>query len=86
MEIAIPHVSSPGLLPQRSRPLPTIFKALISVKARNALVLSPHHDTMRCMKETVRVLQEGAAKEGLPPDSLGCNDQGHEGGHVSPPS
>jgi acetaldehyde dehydrogenase (acetylating) len=72
VEIATPRGVVAGITPSTNPTSTAIFKALISVKSRNALVLSPHHAATRCTNETVRVLREAAAEEGLPPEALGC--------------
>ena len=72
VEIATPRGVVAGITPSMEPTSSAIFKALISIKSRNALVLSPHHIAARCTNETVRVLREAAAQEGLPPDALGC--------------
>lgn len=72
VEIATPRGVVAGIVPATEPTSTAIFKALISIKSRNALVLSPHHAATRCTNETVRVLREAAAEEGLPPQALGC--------------
>src|SRR5205807_2679444 len=49
-----------------------IFKILIAVKSRNAIVLSPHPSAARCINETVKAMREAGVKEGLPADAIGC--------------
>ena len=72
VEIATPRGVIAGITPSTEPTSSAIFKALISVKSRNALVLSPHHAATRCTNETVHVLREAAVEEGLPPEALGC--------------
>ena len=72
VEIASPRGVVAGVVPSTNPTSTAIFKALICIKSRNALVLSPHHAAVRCTNETVRILREAAAEEGLPPDALGC--------------
>src|SRR6185436_14103645 len=49
-----------------------IFKALVSIKARNAVVLSPHPSARKCIQETVRVMHGPAVAAGMPADALLC--------------
>jgi len=49
-----------------------IYKALISVKFRNALVLSPHRSAVRCTNEAVKVVREASIEEGLPAAAISC--------------
>jgi acetaldehyde dehydrogenase (acetylating) len=72
VEIATPRGVVVGIIPSTNPTSTVIFKALISVKSRNALVISPHHAATRCTNETIRVLREAAVKEGLPAAALGC--------------
>ena len=72
VEIASPRGVIVGIVPSTNPTATTIYKILISIKARNGLVLSPHHSAMRCTNETVRVLREAGVKAGLPGEALGC--------------
>jgi acetaldehyde dehydrogenase (acetylating) len=72
VEIASPRGVVAGIVPSTNPTSTAIFKALIAIKARNAIVMSPHPSAKRCIAETVRVLREAAIKEGLPPDALAC--------------
>lgn len=72
VEIASPLGVVVGIVPSTNPTSTAIFKALISIKSRNALVLSPHHAAVRCTNEAIRVLREAAVEAGLPPDALGC--------------
>ncbi len=65
VEIATPRGLIAGIVPSTEPTSTAIFKALISIKSRNALVLSPHHAAVRCTNETVRILREAAIEEGL---------------------
>lgn len=72
VEIASPKGVVVGIIPSTNPTSTVIYKILISVKSRNALVLSPHHSASRCTNETVRVLREAGIEEGLPADAIGC--------------
>jgi acyl-CoA reductase-like NAD-dependent aldehyde dehydrogenase len=72
LEIASPRGVVVGIIPSTNPTSTTIYKALIAVKSRNALVLSPHHSAIGCTNETARVLREAAVEEGLPEDAIGC--------------
>jgi acetaldehyde dehydrogenase (acetylating) len=72
VEIASPRGVVAGIIPSTNPTSTAIFKCLISVKSRNAIVLSPHPSAARCINETVRVVREAAIKEGLPADAIGC--------------
>src|SRR3989449_5909796 len=72
VEIASPRGVVAGIIPSTNPTSTAIFKVLIAIKSRNAIVLSPHPSAARCINETVRVMREAAIKEGLPADAIGC--------------
>ncbi|MGH9871685.1 MAG: aldehyde dehydrogenase family protein [Pyrinomonadaceae bacterium] len=72
VEIASPRGVVAGIVPSTNPTSTAIFKVLIAIKSRNAIVLSPHPSAARCINETVRVMREAAIKEGLPADAIGC--------------
>jgi acetaldehyde dehydrogenase (acetylating) len=72
VEIASPRGVVAGIVPSTNPTSTAIFKVLIAIKSRNAIVLSPHPSAARCINETVRVMREAAVKEGLPADAIAC--------------
>jgi acetaldehyde dehydrogenase (acetylating) len=72
VEIASPRGVVAGIIPSTNPTSTAIFKVLISIKSRNAVVLSPHPSAAKCINETVRVMREAAINEGLPADAIGC--------------
>lgn len=66
LEVAIPVGVVAGLVPSTNPTSTTIFKALISVKAGNSLVVSPHPSALNCIGETVRILNAAAMEAGAP--------------------
>ena len=66
IEVAIPMGVVAGLVPSTNPTSTTIFKALICVKAGNALIISPHPGAMNCIGETVRLLNAAAVEAGAP--------------------
>jgi acetaldehyde dehydrogenase (acetylating) len=72
VEIASPRGVVAGIIPSTNPTSTAIFKILISIKSRNAIVLSPHPSAARCINESARVMREAAVKEGLPADAIGC--------------
>src|ERR1700694_4726724 len=72
VEIASPRGVVAGIIPSTNPTSTAIFKVLIAIKSRNAIVLSPHPSAARCINESVRVMREAAIKEGLPADAIGC--------------
>src|SRR5918911_45154 len=72
VEIASPRGVVAGIIPSTNPTSTAIFKCLISIKSRNAIVLSPHPSAARCINETVKVVKDAAVKEGLPADAISC--------------
>jgi acetaldehyde dehydrogenase (acetylating) len=72
VEIASPRGVVAGIIPSTNPTSTAIFKVLIAIKSRNAIVLSPHPSAARCINESVKVMREAGIKEGLPADAIGC--------------
>jgi acetaldehyde dehydrogenase (acetylating) len=71
-EIASPVGLIAGVTPSTNPTSTVIYKALISLKARNAVVFSPHPAAVRCSAEAARVLGEAAAAAGAPEGVITC--------------
>src|ERR687889_593494 len=72
VEIPSPRGVVAGIIPSTNPTSTAIFKILIAIKSRNAVVLSPHPSAAKCINETARVMREAGVKEGLPADAVGC--------------
>jgi len=72
IEIAEPVGVVAAVIPSTNPTSTTIYKTLISLKARNAVVLSPHPTAMRCICEAVGVLTRAALKMGAPEGLIVC--------------
>ena len=72
MEIAVPVGVVAALIPSTNPTSTTMYKVLISVKAGNAIVVSPHPNAKKCILETVRVIQEAAKAAGAPNGLIQC--------------
>ena len=72
VEIASPRGVVAGIIPSTNPTSTAIFKILIAVKSRNAIVLSPHPSAARCITESARVMREAGVKQGLPAEAIGC--------------
>src|SRR4029450_3173282 len=72
VEIASPRGVVAGIIPSTNPTSTAIFKILIAIKSRNAVVLSPHPSAAKCINETARVMREAGVKEGLPADAVVC--------------
>ncbi len=72
VEIAVPVGVVAAIIPCTNPTSTAIFKALIALKGRNAIVMSPHPSAVRCIAETCRILEEAARQVGAPEGSIGC--------------
>jgi acetaldehyde dehydrogenase (acetylating) len=66
VEIGWPFGVVAAFTPSTNPTSTAIYKILISVKARDGIVLSPHPSAVRCTAETVRVMVEAGEREGMP--------------------
>ena len=71
-ELAVPMGVVGAIIPTTNPTSTAIYKALISIKARNAIVMSPHPRASRCVVETARVMEEAAVAAGAPPGLINC--------------
>lgn len=72
MEIASPRGVVAAVIPSTNPTSTAIFKAIISIKSRNAVVMSPHPSAAGCIAETARIVREAAEAAGLPPGAISC--------------
>ena len=72
IEIASPRGVVAAIIPSTNPTSTAIFKILISIKSRNAVVLSPHPSATRCVVETARVMRAAGVRAGLPAEAVGC--------------
>jgi len=61
-----------GIVPTTNPTSTAIFKALIAVKGRNAIVISPHPRARRCIGETCEVMRRALERLGAPADLVVC--------------
>ena len=64
-----------GIVPVTNPTSTTIFKALISLKTRNAIIFSPHPRARRATCEAARLVLRAAVAAGAPEGILGWIDQ-----------
>lgn len=65
-EIAVPVGVIAGLIPSTNPTSTVIYKALISLKAANSIVFSPHPNALKSIIETVEIIQKAAIAAGAP--------------------
>ena len=71
MEVGVPMGVIAALIPSTNPTSTVMYKTLISLKAGNAIVISPHPGAKNCILETVNVIQDAARKAGAPEGLIG---------------
>lgn len=72
IEIAVPLGVVAALIPSTNPTSTTMYKTIISLKAGNSIVISPHPNAKRCILETVRVMRLAAKEAGAPDGLISC--------------
>ena len=72
VEMAVPAGVVAAIIPVTNPTSTAIFKALIALKGRNTIVMSPHPNAVRCIRESARVMAEAAVEAGAPQGSIAC--------------
>jgi acetaldehyde dehydrogenase / alcohol dehydrogenase len=72
MEIAEPIGVIFSLTPITNPTSTVLFKCIVAIKTRNAVIFSPHPKAWRCCSEAVKVMYETALKHGAPEGVLTC--------------
>jgi len=75
VKIAEPIGIIAGVVPTTNPTSTAIFKSLIALKTRNAIVFSPHPRAKRCTGEAARIVLEAAVAAGAPADIIGWIDE-----------
>lgn len=71
-EIAWPMGVVAALTPSTNPTSTVMNKVLISIKARNGVVVAPHPSAVRCCSETARLMADAAVKAGAPDGLIQC--------------
>ncbi len=66
IEVGVPMGVVAALIPSTNPTSTTMYKSIISIKAGNAIVISPHPNAKNCILETVRIIQAAAKRAGAP--------------------
>ncbi|WP_330623381.1 acetaldehyde dehydrogenase (acetylating) [Acetoanaerobium pronyense] len=72
MEIAEPMGLLMGIVPSTNPTSTAIFKAMIAIKSRNAIVFSPHPSALKCTLEAVKIVHDAAVEAGAPENIISC--------------
>ncbi len=71
-DIAWPMGVVAALTPSTNPTSTTMYKILISVKARNGIVVAPHPFAAKCCVETARIMAEAGERVGMPNGLVNC--------------
>jgi acetaldehyde dehydrogenase (acetylating) len=72
VRIALPMGVVAALVPSTNPTSTAFFKCLIAVKARDAIIISPHPAAAHCTLEATRVLARAAVQAGAPEGLISC--------------
>ncbi len=71
-KIAWPMGVVAALTPSTNPTSTVMFKVLLAVKARNAVVVAPHPSAKKCCYETTQLMAQAAVAAGAPPGLVSC--------------
>lgn len=72
MDIAEPMGLLMGIVPSTNPTSTTIFKSIIAIKTRNAIVFSPHPSALKCTLKAAKLMNEAALAAGAPENVIQC--------------
>jgi acetaldehyde dehydrogenase (acetylating) len=72
VEIGVPLGVVAAVLPTTNPTSTAMYKTLISLKAGNAIVISPHPRAYKCTCQTAAILYQAALEAGAPEDIIQC--------------
>ena len=75
VEIGVPVGVVAAILPTTNPTSTAISKTLVSLKAGNAIVISPHPRAFKCTCATAAILYQAALEAGAPEDIIQCVDR-----------
>lgn len=71
-EIGVPMGIVAALIPSTNPTSTVMYKSIISIKAGNAIIISPHPGAKNCITETYRIVKEAAERAGAPEGTVNC--------------
>lgn len=72
IDIAEPVGLIMGIVPSTNPTSTAIFKSMIAIKSRNAIIFSPHPSAAKCTLQAARLMHEAAVAAGAPANIIGC--------------
>lgn len=61
-----------GIVPSTNPTSTVIFKSLIALKSRNAIIFSPHPSALKCTLKAVEIINKAAIEAGAPDNIVQC--------------
>ncbi len=71
-QIGVPVGVIAAIVPSTNPTSTICYKAMISLKAGNAIVFSPHPKALQCSLRAAKIVAEAAVKAGAPEGAVGC--------------
>ena len=71
-EVGVPVGVIAAIVPSTNPTSTVCYKAMIALKAGNAIVFSPHPKAIKCTLAAARIVAEAAERAGAPKGSVGC--------------
>lgn len=71
-EIGVPMGVVAALIPSTNPTSTTMYKSIISIKAGNSIVISPHPGAKSCIIETYQIIKQAAEEAGAPEGTVNC--------------
>ena len=68
--IACPKGVIAAITPTTNPTSTTIYKVMLALKTRNALILSPHPHAVNCSIAAIKIMRDAAIEAGMPPHVL----------------
>ena len=72
MEVAVPMGVVAALIPSTNPTSTVMYKSMISIKAGNSIVISPHPNAKNCILETYKIVAQAAKSAGAPDGIVQC--------------
>lgn len=72
MDVADPVGLLMGIVPSTNPTSTAIFKSIIAVKSRNAIIFSPHPSAAKCTLKAAELMRDAAVAAGAPANIIGC--------------
>ncbi len=72
IEVADPVGLVMGIVPSTNPTSTAIYKAMIAIKSRNAIIFSPHPSAAKCTMKAAELMYNAAIEAGAPENVIGC--------------